>query len=251
MVSSIIEQSILHKAIEKNLVKFDLVDLRDFGLGNYKQIDDTPYGGGGGMQSDGKSRLGPEPQHKRPLVLCIPLFQLSFLPVHALVRMGLAPRSKAAFFRVLSVTLPPHVLLQDVDPLGHPLGVVGLSSAGPVFVDVPQHAFVFRGTVWGRASVLAGTGGSHGGAVHVLNAVAFGGGSAGELDYEYEGAGEVEVWDSGNDSHLTTTTTTTTTTATTTAGTTTTTAAAAADGVGNNEGENGGDGVEAVAPMHA
>ena len=49
MVSSIIEQSILHKAIEKNLVKFDLVDLRDFGLGNYKQIDDTPYGGGGGM----------------------------------------------------------------------------------------------------------------------------------------------------------------------------------------------------------
>ena len=49
MVNSIIEQSILHKAIEKNLVKFDLVDLRDFGLGNYKQIDDTPYGGGGGM----------------------------------------------------------------------------------------------------------------------------------------------------------------------------------------------------------
>ena len=30
-------------------IKFDLLDLRDFGLGNYKQIDDTRYGGGGGM----------------------------------------------------------------------------------------------------------------------------------------------------------------------------------------------------------
>ena len=49
MINSIIEQSILLKAIESDVVKFDLVDLRDYGLGNYKQIDDTPYGGGGGM----------------------------------------------------------------------------------------------------------------------------------------------------------------------------------------------------------
>ena len=49
MVNSIIEQSILRKAIEVDLIKFDIVDLRDYGLGNYKQIDDTPYGGGGGM----------------------------------------------------------------------------------------------------------------------------------------------------------------------------------------------------------
>ena len=49
MINSIIEHSILRKAIKGDLVKFDLVDLRDFGLGNYKQIDDTPYGGGGGM----------------------------------------------------------------------------------------------------------------------------------------------------------------------------------------------------------
>ena len=49
MINSIIEQSILRKAIEGDVVKFDLVDLRDYGLGNYKQIDDTPYGGGGGM----------------------------------------------------------------------------------------------------------------------------------------------------------------------------------------------------------
>ena len=49
MINSIIEQSILRKAIESDVVKFDLVDLRDYGMGNYKQIDDTPYGGGGGM----------------------------------------------------------------------------------------------------------------------------------------------------------------------------------------------------------
>tara|TARA_B100001245_G_C22870367_1_gene418495 strand:- start:65 stop:757 length:693 start_codon:yes stop_codon:yes gene_type:complete len=49
MINSIIEQSILRKAIEGDVVKFDLVDLRDYGMGNYRQIDDTPYGGGGGM----------------------------------------------------------------------------------------------------------------------------------------------------------------------------------------------------------
>ena len=49
MINSIIEQSILRKAIEGDVVKFDIVDLRDYGLGNYKQIDDAPYGGGGGM----------------------------------------------------------------------------------------------------------------------------------------------------------------------------------------------------------
>ena len=49
MINSIIEQSILRKSIERDVVKFDLVDLRDYGLGNYRQIDDTPYGGGGGM----------------------------------------------------------------------------------------------------------------------------------------------------------------------------------------------------------
>ena len=42
MINSIIEQSILRKAIEGDVVKFDLVDLRDYGMGNYKQIDDTP-----------------------------------------------------------------------------------------------------------------------------------------------------------------------------------------------------------------
>ena len=42
MINSIVEQSILHKAIDNDSVKFDVVDLREFGLGNYRQIDDTP-----------------------------------------------------------------------------------------------------------------------------------------------------------------------------------------------------------------
>ena len=37
------------KAVDKGLAKFDFVNLRDFGLGPHKSVDDTPYGGGDGM----------------------------------------------------------------------------------------------------------------------------------------------------------------------------------------------------------
>lgn len=49
MVKMIIQQSILRKAIEKNVAEYFIVDLREFGKGNYRQIDDTPFGGGSGM----------------------------------------------------------------------------------------------------------------------------------------------------------------------------------------------------------
>ena len=49
MVDAIIQQSMLRKAKTEGVIDFDVVDLRDFGQGNYRQIDDTPYGGGGGM----------------------------------------------------------------------------------------------------------------------------------------------------------------------------------------------------------
>ncbi len=42
-------ESILKKAQAKNLVKINLVNIRDFGLGPHKSVDDTPYGGGKGM----------------------------------------------------------------------------------------------------------------------------------------------------------------------------------------------------------
>ncbi|MBR2586811.1 tRNA (guanosine(37)-N1)-methyltransferase TrmD [Candidatus Saccharibacteria bacterium] len=41
--------SMMWKAKEKGIVEFDFVNLRDFGLGPHKSVDDTPYGGGDGM----------------------------------------------------------------------------------------------------------------------------------------------------------------------------------------------------------
>ncbi len=41
--------SMMWKATEKGLAEFDFVDLREFGLGPHKSVDDTPYGGGDGM----------------------------------------------------------------------------------------------------------------------------------------------------------------------------------------------------------
>lgn len=41
--------SILKRAAEKGAVEFEFVNLRDFGIGPRKQVDDTPYGGGAGM----------------------------------------------------------------------------------------------------------------------------------------------------------------------------------------------------------
>ncbi len=42
-------ESILQRAREKGLLDLHFHDLRSFGLGKYKQIDDSPYGGGAGM----------------------------------------------------------------------------------------------------------------------------------------------------------------------------------------------------------
>lgn len=50
-----LEQSMLYKAKEKGIVEFSYINLRDFGLGPRKTVDDTPYGGGDGML------LKPEP----------------------------------------------------------------------------------------------------------------------------------------------------------------------------------------------
>lgn len=49
VIHTFITNSILRKAVERNVVKFHIVNLRQFGRGNYRQIDDTPFGGGSGM----------------------------------------------------------------------------------------------------------------------------------------------------------------------------------------------------------
>ena len=44
-----LNSSMMWKAKEKGVAEFDFVDLREFGLGAHKSVDDTPYGGGDGM----------------------------------------------------------------------------------------------------------------------------------------------------------------------------------------------------------
>jgi len=49
LLESPFQHSIMKRAIEKNLVEVNIVNLRDYGIGNYKQVDDAPFGGGAGM----------------------------------------------------------------------------------------------------------------------------------------------------------------------------------------------------------
>lgn len=45
----ILNSSILKRAQAKGKVKFELINLRDFGSGKHQVVDDRPYGGGAGM----------------------------------------------------------------------------------------------------------------------------------------------------------------------------------------------------------
>ena len=44
-----IKQSIIGKAIEKEIIDINIVNIRDFSKNKHKKVDDTPYGGGAGM----------------------------------------------------------------------------------------------------------------------------------------------------------------------------------------------------------
>ncbi len=46
---SVLNASIIKRAREANLAEIVVHNLHDYGLGRYKQVDDTPYGGGAGM----------------------------------------------------------------------------------------------------------------------------------------------------------------------------------------------------------
>ena len=49
VINILIENSMLRKSIDNQVAQIHVVDLREFGVGNYRQIDDTPFGGGSGM----------------------------------------------------------------------------------------------------------------------------------------------------------------------------------------------------------
>ena len=44
-----LKQSIIGKAVEKNIIDINLINIRDFSKDKHKKVDDTPYGGGAGM----------------------------------------------------------------------------------------------------------------------------------------------------------------------------------------------------------
>lgn len=58
MFEGVLNTSMLWKAQKNKAVQFELINLRDFGIGPRKTVDDTPYGGGDGML------LMPEPLFK-------------------------------------------------------------------------------------------------------------------------------------------------------------------------------------------
>lgn len=55
MFTGVLGSSMLWKATDRGIVEYEFINLRDYGLGPRKQVDDTPYGGGDGML------LKPEP----------------------------------------------------------------------------------------------------------------------------------------------------------------------------------------------
>ena len=44
-----LKQSIIGRAIEKNIININSINIRDFSKDKHKKVDDTPYGGGAGM----------------------------------------------------------------------------------------------------------------------------------------------------------------------------------------------------------
>jgi len=55
MLTGVFESSMMWKAQKDSIVQLSAVDLREFGIGPRRTVDDTPYGGGDGML------LRPEP----------------------------------------------------------------------------------------------------------------------------------------------------------------------------------------------
>ena len=74
-IESLKEYSIIGRAINSGRISLEALDLREFGLGRYKQVDDKPYGGGVGMllrvdvMHRAIKKLAPRVSKKRLVVL--------------------------------------------------------------------------------------------------------------------------------------------------------------------------------------
>src|SRR4030081_1081486 len=49
VIEPYLHASMLWKAKNRGIVEYELINLREFGLGPRRQVDDTPYGGGDGI----------------------------------------------------------------------------------------------------------------------------------------------------------------------------------------------------------
>jgi len=49
VVKTLIENSMIRKSIENEVAEIEVINLRNHGVGSYRQVDDTPFGGGDGM----------------------------------------------------------------------------------------------------------------------------------------------------------------------------------------------------------
>ena len=49
MFEGFLSESIIKRAIEKNVCSVEVIDMRDYSLSKHRHVDDTPYGGGAGM----------------------------------------------------------------------------------------------------------------------------------------------------------------------------------------------------------
>ena len=49
MIKGFLEESIIKRAIDNNLVEINLINFRDYSTDPHHKVDDTPYGGGAGM----------------------------------------------------------------------------------------------------------------------------------------------------------------------------------------------------------
>ena len=49
MFEGFVGESIIKRAIEKNVCEIEIIDMRDYSLSKHRHVDDTPYGGGAGM----------------------------------------------------------------------------------------------------------------------------------------------------------------------------------------------------------
>ncbi len=67
------ENSIMAKAVEKGIIAYDLVNIRDFALDKHHKCDDTPYGGGAGqlMLADPLGRALDSVEAKRKRVIFV------------------------------------------------------------------------------------------------------------------------------------------------------------------------------------